>query len=222
MPAMSQHRIGSAMNSRLAIVALAAFVAALSVRAEEASAKPEKPKLAHGQMLKYGEKIVFSPCRDRSYIEFQDASGDGSVLRGLDEVGLSQGKKLYVELLGILDGNLLKAERINLAKTEGHCQLPGGRSEIWRAGGNEPGWVLAFGDEVVQVKRLGQADLVFPAAPLTLAPGAASYGVAKDGHRLELRFEQQACRDTMADMITGWTASVTVDGQVLKGCAWQR
>jgi len=37
-----------------------------------------------------------------------------------------------------------------------------------------------------------------------------------------VRFDHKQCRDTMADAVYGWTATVTLNGQVLKGCAWQR
>jgi putative lipoprotein len=30
------------------------------------------PKLAFGQMMKSGDRLVFAPCRDRSYATFED------------------------------------------------------------------------------------------------------------------------------------------------------
>ena len=44
----------------------------------------------------------------------------------------------------------------------------------------------------------------------------------RDNQRLQLRFERGLCRDTMADTVFGWSAQVTLNGEALKGCAWQR
>lgn len=180
------------------------------------------PKLAYGQMIKYGEKVIFSPCRDRSFVLFDDASSDGHIGKTLDQLGLSAGKKVYVEVLGVREGDALKASQINFAQTDGRCQMPGGSTESWRASGNEPGWALAFGAEFVQVKRQGQPEAVVPAGPLTLTPGLATFAAVRDKQQVALRFEQKLCRDATAEAFFGWTATVTVNGQTLQGCAWQR
>jgi putative lipoprotein len=180
------------------------------------------PKLAYGQMMKQGDKLVFAPCRDRSYVMVEDISSGGTVTRALDEVGLGAGRKLYVELVGIVEGGALKASGLNLARTEGRCQQPGGKDEAWRAGGNEPGWALAVGSEVVILKRLGEPDIHVPARPVTVDNGVARFEAQTEATRLKFRFEQKLCRDTMADAVFGWTAIVEVNGRTLKGCAWQR
>lgn len=180
------------------------------------------PRLAYGQMIKYGEKVIFSPCRDRSFVLFEDISSDGHVGKALDQLGLSAGKKVYVEVLGIREGDALKASQINFAQTDGRCQMPGGSTESWRASGNEPAWTLAVGSEFVQVKRQGQPEAVVPAGTMTLTPGLATFTASRAGQKVALHFEQKLCRDAAAEAFFGWTATVTVDGQVLKGCAWQR
>jgi putative lipoprotein len=180
------------------------------------------PKLAYGQMMKQGDRLVFAPCRDRSYVMVEDVSPGGMLTRALDEVGLGAGKKLYVELVGVVEGGALKASGVNLARTEGRCQQPGGRDEAWRAGGNEPGWALAVGSEVVVLKRVGEPDVHVPAGPVPVDNGIARFEAKTEATRLAFRFEQKLCRDTMADAVFGWTATVEVNGRVLKGCAWQR
>lgn len=211
-----------AMKKLMPLLVLVAGFGASGVQAQEAKPVDTTPKLTYGQMLKQGGKQIFAPCRDRSYALVEDVSADGSVAKGLAMVGLEGGKKLYVELIGVTDGVTLKASALNLAHTEGRCQLPGGNEESWRAAGNEPGWLLAVGTEHVVLKRQGKPDVMLPSGPVKAEGGVASYEVSQGNQKLAIRFEQGLCRDTMADSVFGWRATVTSNGQVLKGCAWQR
>lgn len=207
---------------RTAVLALS-LLASTAANAEEAKPVDNIPKLAFGQMVQQGDKLVFAPCRDRSYTFLEDVSSDGRVLQALNQVGLSAGKKIYVEVLGVLEGGFLKASQINLAKTNGRCQLPGGAEEQWRASGNEPGWILAVGTEAVQMKPLDKPELaLMQPPPVKLEKGVASFQGAKGDQKLSFRFEQKLCHDSMADAVFGWTASVQLNGQTYKGCAWQR
>lgn len=212
------------MKIRAIAVSAALALAYTGVHADEAAtpAAESKPKLAYGLMMKQGDKLVFSPCRDRSYALVEDVSADGSVLAGLEQVGLAAGKKLYVELLGVSDGLALKASALNLARTDGRCQQPGGADEAWRAAGIAPAWALAAGGEQIMVKRPGAADLVLPYREFVRDGRLARYDGEAAGHAVKLRFEQKTCRDATAAAVFGWTATLTVDGQTLQGCAWQR
>jgi len=180
------------------------------------------PKLAYGLMMKQGEKIVFAPCRDQSYAIMQDVSADQLVTKALNMVGLEAGKKLYVELLGIIESGVLKASGINMAQTEGRCQLPGTKQEAWRASGNEPGWVLAAGGDSVTLKRPGKPDVSSPYIPFKREGKLALFEGSGEAGKLSVRLENTLCRDTMADAVFNWTASITADGQTYKGCAWER
>ncbi|MGV0952441.1 MAG: COG3650 family protein [Azonexus sp.] len=210
------------MTFHHSLAVLAATLFASALHAEEAKPVDNTPKLAYGQMLKQGEKLVFSPCRDRSYAMMEDISPDRVVTRALNSVGLDAGKKLYVELMAVSEGGMIKASALNLARTEGRCQQPGGKEESWRAAGNEPGWLLAVGNEVVVIKRPGKPDLRLPFTPLKTEGGVTRLDAVAEGNRLALTFEKQLCHDTMADSVFGWTATVNLNGQTLKGCAWQR
>lgn len=218
------------MKIQQAVCALSLALLAGIVHAEEMNISdlPETrpvddtPKLAFGQMIRYGEKTVFSPCRDRSFVYFEDISADGHVGKELDRLGLSAGKKLYVEVLGVRDGDFLKASHINFIQTDGRCQMPGGKEESWRASGNEPAWAMAFGAEFVQVKRNGQPEVAVPAGKPTVTPDLVTYEASQGGQKLALRFEHKACYDAAAQAVFGWTATVTVNGETLKGCAWER
>lgn len=180
------------------------------------------PKVAAGLMMQSGEKRVFAPCRDNSYSLVDDVSPQGSVTAALNSIGLAAGKRLYVELLAVREGEVLKVSDFNLAQVEGRCQLPAAPNEVWRAAGNEPGWTLAAGGTEVRLKRFGQPDVVLPYRAFDLEGNVSRYVAEQDATRLAIRFEKTACRDTMADAVFAWTATVDLNDQQLKGCAWKR
>ncbi|MDP3538581.1 MAG: hypothetical protein Q8S26_07730 [Azonexus sp.] len=197
---------------------LAVALLATGLKAEELKPADSKPKFAYGLLLQHGDKIVFSPCRDSSYMLVEDVSPDRVVTQALNSIGMAAGKRLYVELMAVVEAGVLKASAFNMAQTEGRCQLPGTADEAWRASGNEPGWVLAAGGERVVLKRHGKPDLAAP----YVAPQADGKYTVFASEKLSFRLENSFCRDSMADAVFGWKATVTFDGQTLQGCAWQR
>lgn len=211
-----------AMKIRHSILAVAATLLSCGLFAEEAKPVDTSPKLAHGLMLKQGGKLVFAPCRDPSYAIMEDVSKDQSVTKALDIVGLSAGKKIYVELVGTVEGVILKASDFNMAQTEGRCQLPGTKEEAWRAAGNEPGWVLAAGGDIVTLKRPGKPDVSAPYVPFKREGKLALFEGSGEAGKLTVRLENTLCRDELAKAVFNWTATVTASGQTFKGCAWER
>jgi len=210
------------MKIRHSITALLAVLFACGLQAQDSKPADKTPKIASGLLMKQGDKLVFAPCRDRSYSMVDDISPERTVTKALDSVGLAAGKKLYVELMAVVDGGMLRASGLNLARTEGRCQQQGGNEESWRASGNEPGWLLAVGPEVVVLKRLGQPDVNVPGTPIVRDGGVVRFESRTEASWLKARFENKVCNDTMADAVFGWTATVEINGQTLKGCAWQR
>ena len=160
---------------------LAAALFASTLHAQEAKPVNTTPKVASGLLMKQGDKLVFAPCRDRSYAMVDDISPERMVTKALDSVGLAAGRKLYVELMAVVDGGMVRASGLNLARAEGRCQQPGGNEESWRASGNEPGWLLAIGPEVVVLKRLGQPDINVPGAPTVRDGGVVRFGPRERG-----------------------------------------
>lgn len=210
------------MNFRHSFAALAAVLLASALHADEAKPVDATPKMAYGLMLKQGDKLFFSPCRDRSYALVEDISSDGSVYKILNSMGLEAGKHLYVELLGVLDGANLQASSVNMVRVNGRCQMPGGKEETWRAAGNDPAWALVAGGEYVQLRRYGNPEVVLPYSEFRTEGAISSYDGAKDNNKLSVRLEKTLCRDTEANAVFAWTATVNLNGQVLKGCAWAR
>lgn len=206
------------MKIRHALSALAIALLASGLHADEAAPAVSTPKFAYGMLLQHEGRVIFSPCRDRSYSIMEDVSPERAVTQALNSIGLATGKKLYVELMAVVEGGALKASALNLAQVEGRCQLPGTPDEAWRAAGNEPGWVLAAGGQRIVLKRHGQADLSAP----YLAAKQDGKAVVFAAEHLAVRLENTICRDSTGTAVFGWTASVTADDQTLQGCAWQR
>ena len=113
------------MKIRHSITALLAVLFACGLQAQDSKPADKTPKIASGLLMKQGDKLVFAPCRDRSYAMVDDISPERMVTRALDSVGLAAGKKLYVELMAVVDGGMLRASGLNLARAEGRCQQPG-------------------------------------------------------------------------------------------------
>lgn len=179
------------------------------------------PKLARGLLMQYGEKLVFAPCRDRSYTEVDDVSPDGRIGRTLAALGLGQGKRLYVEFEAALEGGRLLASEVNLARVEGRCQLSGGSEEDWRAAGNEPGWALAVAKDEIRLARPGQTEMRLAGKP-EAGNDTLHVAASAETNRADVRFERKLCRDTAAEAVYAWSATVVIDGQTLRGCAWKR
>src|SRR5574343_73953 len=221
MPALS-FPDSVAMRLRHSLPALLAVLFATALHAEETKPVDSTPKLAYGLMMKQGDKVLFAPCRDRSYANFDDVSADQGVTRLLDEMGLSAGKRLYVDLLGVLDNGTLKVSDFNMVRVEGRCQMPGGKEESWRAAGNDPAWALAAGGEYVQLMRYGQPEVALPYAEFAAEGNIRRYETSKEGNKLSVRLEKTLCRDAAANAVFAWAAPVDPNGQALQGCAWQR
>ncbi|MDR2839532.1 MAG: hypothetical protein LBV49_13340 [Azonexus sp.] len=195
---------------------------ALPAAAASLPAPDATPRLAYGFLLKHGEKLVFAPCRDRSYALVEDVSSDQQVMRGLEMAGLAEGRKFYVELLGVSDGETLRASELNLAEADGRCQKPGGSDEAWLAIGHAPEWALAAGGDKVTLQRQGAPEINLPYRVFARRGEVAEFGDEGADGLVAIRFEHQLCNDAKSAVVFGWTATVSVGGQTLRGCAWQR
>lgn len=176
--------------------------------------------LARGMLVKYGEKLVFAPCRDRAYAFVEDLSEGREIGKGLDAMGLADGKKMYVEFWGRTEGDSLKVQRLNFAQLDGRCQLSGGAEESWRGVGNGSAWSMGLGDAGVNIRTADGVDLSFP--PVALKSEETGFSGQVDGknQHLELKILPGLCRHD--GRLFGWTMRMNLGGERLEGCAWQR
>ena len=108
----------------LSLLVLSLLAASVFASEQPKTERPadNTPKLAYGLLMKQGEKVLFSPCRDRSYALVEDVSSDGRVFKGLATVGMDAGKPLYVELIGVVESGVLKASELNQARLASACR----------------------------------------------------------------------------------------------------
>jgi uncharacterized membrane protein len=91
-----------------------------------------------------------------------------------------------------------------------------------RALGQEPGWAVEVkqGDWMRLLRPDGNGVLVAP-DPVreTTGSGATVYTGRADGQRLRLHLRESACTDSMSGESFPLTATLTLDGRELRGCA---
>ena len=132
-----------------------------------AAAAPAQPKIARGLLLLHEGRVFMAPCRDRSYVNVEDVSEAGAVLAALRDFGLAPGNNLYVELIGVQEGGLLRVSGLNFAHATARCLGEAANEEDWRAlglqAGEADGGALHFSDQAA-VLRLRRA-IMAPRAP---------------------------------------------------------
>jgi uncharacterized membrane protein len=203
----------------LAAGLLAAVTPAMASDGAPAPAAPEQPKIARGLLLLHEGRVFMAPCRDRNYLNVEDVSDGGAVLSALKDFGLASGRNLYVELLAVQEGGMLRVSSLNFAHTTARCLGETSNEEDWRALGLRSEWAAAAGAGVLLVERVDAPEL-----------RTAYAGVKNDGvqHRIEakevtLSFTPGLCRLADGNTITGWHAMLTPGaGAVLEGCGWER
>jgi uncharacterized membrane protein len=191
-----------------------------SIAAETAPVVSEE-KIAKGLLMQHAGRVIFSPCRHQSYYQVEDLSPNAGLTAQLGNLGLAEGKNLYVEFQGTLEGDTLKARQINLARAEARCHEAGGPDERWRAAGQDEAWrFVAIAGEIL-LTRPGKPDLKLPYNSTKTENDLIVLTTAEKPDA-QWRFERRYCRDQSAGMLFGWQAEIKIEGEVLHGCAWQR
>ncbi len=96
------------------------------------------------------------------------------------------------------------------------------RGAVFRATGNEPGWVVEIDrqEQLSFVGNYGAFGFQAPAQRLQQPDGTVQYDASQGQHRLHLVIREQRCQDTMSDDQFPLTVTVWLDGQGLRGCGW--
>nr|HRM68318.1 hypothetical protein [Thauera phenylacetica] len=124
-----------------------------------AAAAPAQPRIARGLLLLHEGRVFMAPCRDRSYVNVEDVSEGGTVLAALRDFGLAPGNNLYVELMGVQEGGLLRVSGLNFAHAGARCLGEAENEEDWRALGLQAEWAAAAGAGALRVERSTSAEL---------------------------------------------------------------
>ncbi|THF61000.1 hypothetical protein [Pseudothauera rhizosphaerae] len=203
------------------LLAALASAALLPLPAAGTAPPPDAPEnIARGLMILHGGRMIFSPCRERSYVHVDDVSPNGEAASALRALGLTAERPLYAELFGTAEAGTLRMTGINFAHTDARCHAPRHTADTWHAMGGQPAWRLTATGDVLRVEREAQPDFRAPfeeqaAGPVTvrlhLAGGTNGHWTLRRGH----------CLDRENGLVSGWSVQGRLGGETLAGCAWK-
>jgi len=181
----------------------------------------EPARVWRGNFIAAQQGLMMSPCRSGERLIVQDATP----MRALDaiyrELTQRPGRAIFMELTGVRNGRLVRAERLHRAYAEG----PGCREDLdavqLRANGTEPFWHLDARRDAVLMRRPG-ADPAqrFPATAWQRRGGDYVYEGAAEHSVLRVAVREAICRDAMTGGYYTLSASVEWGGRKLAGCAY--
>jgi len=91
--------------------------------------------------------------------------------------------------------------------------------DVFRARGNEPGWLLEISDTSITLETdYGQKRVTAPRPEPETTAGFRRYSARTPDGELGVTIFDQPCRDSMSGMPYPQSVSVVVDGTELKGC----
>ncbi len=89
---------------------------------------------------------------------------------------------------------------------------------IFRARGNEPGWIVTAADKTAVLERQGAKSVGIPVRRMTYSRGVEFVGVM-NGRPFSLNVQAGQCTDSMSGEKFPFTARVSANGQRMTGCA---
>ncbi|MGE0080538.1 MAG: hypothetical protein AB7U81_04515 [Thiohalomonadaceae bacterium] len=199
-----------------AALALLGTLATPTLYATEQTA-PEA--LARGLMLFHEGRMIFSPCRERSYVEVEDVSPGAAVSAALRKIGLAADKPLYTELFGEAAGGMLRVSAINFAHGEARCGAAVRNGGSWQAVGRDPTWSMSTAGDRMRLHVEGRPAVESSFAEKRGDATPSRLAIETDIGRWELR--RQPCYSSDYRWVSGWSISGNIRNQALRGCAWQ-
>lgn len=176
-----------------------------------------------GQLLQQQGNLYLSPCREQRRLQLVDADGLQDDIRRLSP----DAAPLFIDLRARAeagpssgDGRLSFAQLYRLEREGRGCSDPGFARLLLRASGHHPDWSVDISEQGLLLQRPGQPPQALPYLEERLPGDQASFSSEADGQRLELWVAPQACQDIASGTRTPYSASLTLDGQTLRGCAY--
>lgn len=182
------------------------------------SEPPANDKVARGLMLLSQNRMIFSPCRDRSYNAVEDVSPDGATGKALKTLGLADGVPLYVEVFGESASGMLRMQGLNMAQQDARCYAPRRASGEWRAAGQD--WALTLFEGKATLQQTGREDMA-AASSETRSPDHVEIRLHGTS-TAKITLQRQLCHDNDKQRIYAWTAEIDLPDGKLGGCAWRQ
>jgi len=175
-----------------------------------------------------GARRSLMPCGATEALAVLDRTG-GVLDQVYRSLAKASGRPLFVELRGRRNTRADGAARgsfvatsVRRAKGEGgSCDEPLFPGEF-RASGDEPAWGLEIARSGLRYLAPGQPDVVLPYAAARGVAGHLKYESTLAGptpRTLDVDLAEKACVDPRSGERFAWTASVRLDGRLVRGCA---
>lgn len=209
------------LKTLIAAALLAAFGIAHAENTPDSGEKgPDR--VARGLLLQHQERLIFSPCRDRSYTNVVDSSTGGEVTTVLREFGLNDGKPLYIEVFGKAESGTLRIDELNMAKRDARCYAPRRSTGEWRAGSGDS-WSLTLFEGSATLQRTGHENITGSYEETLKTPMQSEIRISGTP-TTNIRMTRQNCRDTSGgdERLYAWHAEITTATGKLEGCAWRQ
>ncbi len=202
---------------------------ASSVRMADSLHAGKTPRgLFRGMLSRDADRLLLAPCSGGPALRVQDVSPEVIITAAITDIGFDERDSLYLEAYGNLRDGELWIDRLNRAGVEMGCPQ---EAIGFRAQGNEPGWSLTSRPSGVTFTTQDGVTLNAPPLPLSWQwPGGrpdraeALLVTATEGAAFEAVLAPKICRDTMADAVFGFTATVRLSRpepvREFKGCAF--
>lgn len=176
-----------------------------------------------GEVTERAGQLLFKPCQGKSgYVLQGDAGTDlAATARALLT---DSGQPLFADLSGTPEagspeGSLLVSRVYRLQGEGPGCSDPNFKRLLLRAHGNEPGWNINVSSRGMVLERIGQPALALPYLEERLPDGSSSITTDADGLKLELWLTPQHCTDSMTGGLEHLSAELSLNGEILRGCA---
>ena len=209
-----------AKHPLLHFITLCCATLPLFATAAEAESAPPSEKISRGLLLQHADRMIFTPCRERTYVQLEDTSPSQQLSAALIKLGLSANKPLYVEFIGKPEADRLKVSWVNFAHTDARCQASANPDEKWRALGDAPDWAMHLSEQQVRLKQDGQPDFRQSEVVIDASTETVSIAVGKEPAE-QWRLTRHLCSGQDKNSLFGWQAELRRPGKVLRGCAWQ-